>query len=687
MGLFDSWENKTDASKLQEKYLTDFQKGKVNKANEIAEGIMQSVLELGTTIGLTKQQTLDKFNAQLAKQSDRLPYDNRVLGAAGEIVGELMVAAPLSTMGWFGAGGKVAQIFKQGLFGGLWDGITKPVSEGQSRAEQAGTAAAVSGGATAVLGALSRPIEKVTNFDFKANIQSVKDASASLGVSPQLLGDFTGREITRAAEATNRARGGGVVEKLKTNISELGDAAAKVEQKYTGGRVYSEETGRNVATAVKTNYKNATAEGNKLYKKLDALSESSGLSKINPTETKVAVNQVLDEYGDLFKALERPALASKFEAMAGRLGKEEVKQAQGAIVDEFGRPMIPEIKGPTEFTFKDIRQAREGLVDALQSAKQRNVFGPVESVRLSNIIEALDKDIDNWGTAASKNQEIADAWDAARNYWKGNVVPLRDADLAIAMIRDPNSGELKTDISKLAGKIVSSDSTGQEGAKRAAMMMAKVLPSDIKQDVAAYTFDTARKEATDAQGVFNPVKFSSFLQARKQNLQPFVEDNLDTLLNKYSFLSQSLTRNAGGMGADEAGTQMLRLAAGSAVGGPIGAAVMATPVNRIMEAISRNAFDSKAGRAIMLSGKTLDDFRPLVTGATLSDQVTEIEPQWVMPPELGGATEPGMQEEEFVMPPELQEKATPEKIGFGAGDVAPSISPMSGINPQLQPTM
>lgn len=687
MGLFDSWENKTDASKLQEKYLTDFQKGKVNKANEIAEGIMQSVLELGTTIGLTKQQTLDKFNAQLAKQSDRLPYDNRVLGAAGEIVGELMVAAPLSTMGWFGAGGKVAQIFKQGLFGGLWDGITKPVSEGQSRAEQAGTAAAVSGGATAVLGALSRPIEKVTNFDFKANIQSVKDASASLGVSPQLLGDFTGREITRAAEATNRARGGGVVERLKTNISELSDAAAKVEQKYTGGRGYSGEAGKNVATAVQTNYKNATTEGNKLYTKLDVLSKSSGLEKINPTETKTAVNQVLDEYGDLFKALERPALASKFEAMAGRLGKEEVKQAQGAIVDEFGRPIIPEIKGPKEFTFKDIRQAREGLVDALQSAKQRNVFGPVESVRLNNIIEALDKDIDNWGTVASKNQEIANAWGAARSYWKGNVVPLRDADLAITMIRDPNSGELKTDISKLAGKIVSSESTGQEGAKRASMMIAKVLPIDIKEDVAAYTFDVARKEATDAQGVFNPIKFSSFLQARKQNLQPFVEDNLDTLLNKYSFLSQSLTRNAGGMGADEAGTQMLRLAAGSAVGGPVGAAVMATPVNRIMEAISRNAFDSKAGRAIMLSGKTLDDFRPLVTGATLSDQVTEIEPQWVMPPELGGATEPGMQEEEFVMPPELQERATPEKIGFGPEDVAPSRSPMSGLNPQFQPTM
>ena len=66
MGLFDQWKNKTDADKLQQKYLTDFEKGKVNKANELAEGIMQSVLELGTMTGLTKQETLDKFNAQLA---------------------------------------------------------------------------------------------------------------------------------------------------------------------------------------------------------------------------------------------------------------------------------------------------------------------------------------------------------------------------------------------------------------------------------------------------------------------------------------------------------------------------------------------------------------------------------------------------------------------------------------------
>ena len=34
----------------------------------------------------------------------------------------------------------------------------------------------------------------------------------------------------------------------------------------------------------------------------------------------------------------------------------------------------------------------------------------------------------------------------------------------------------------------------------------KVLPEDVKQDVAAYTFNTARKEATDASGNFDPIK-------------------------------------------------------------------------------------------------------------------------------------------------------------------------------------
>ena len=657
MGLFDQWKNKTDADKLQKKYLTDFEKGKVNKANELAEGIMQSVLELGTMTGLTKQQTLDKFNAQLAKQPDRLSYDNKVIGAAGEIVGELIIAAPASTLGWFGAGGKVAQILKQGLFGGLWEGITKPVKEGESRQEVATQAGLISGGATAVLGVVGRPIEKITNFDFKSNIQAVKDASASLGISPKLLGDFTGDDATRAAEAMNRLRAGGVADRLKQNAKELQKAGGTVEKTITGGAQYSGKAGENISKAVQANYLSATKEGNRLYDKLNVLAAQNNLSKIRPNETEAAVNNVISEYGDLFKALERPSLEAKLTSFGSKLGKEEVKQEAGLIVSESGKPFIPEIKGPTDFTFNDIRKAREGLTDALQAALAQNKFGPKEAIRLNSVIEAMDNDIENWGKTLVQNQSVSDAFSTARAFWRGNVIPLRDADLAVAMIKDPSSGELKTDISKLANKIVSAESTGQEGAKRASMMIAKVLPPDIKQDVAAATFASARNEATDkGTGVFDPIKFSTFLQSRKMNLQPFVDENLDTLLNKYSFLTSSMTRQAAGSGLDEAMTQGLRVGVGAAVGGAPGAAIAAVPVNKAIEALSRSVFDTPAGRAVMLSAKSIDDLRPLVTGGVVSatpeqtmQQPTEMPIDIDLPPDLMGAPS----KMDIDLPPEL----------------------------------
>jgi len=618
---------------------------------------MQSVLELGTMTGLTKQQTLDKFNAQLAKQPDRLSYDNQVIGAAGEIVGELIIAAPASTLGWFGVGSKVAQILKQGLFGGLWEGVTKTVKEGESRQEAALKGGLMSGGATAVVGAISRPIEKVTNFDFKSNIQAVKDASVSLGISPKLLGDFTGDDATRAAEAMNRLRAGGVADRLKQNAKELQKAGGTVEKAITGGAEYSGKAGENISKAVQTNYTNATKEGNKLYEKLDVLARQNDLSKIRPSETEKAVDNVIAEYGDLFKVLERPDLQNKLTSFGTKLGKEEVKQQAGLIVSESGRPFIPEIKGPTDFTFSDIRKAREGLTDALQVAKAQNKFGAKETTRLNEVLDAMDRDIDNWGQSLAQNQAVSDAFTTARSFWRGNVIPLRDADLAITMIKDPNSGELKTDISKLVGRIVSAESTGQEGAKRAASMIAKVLPPNIKQDVASATFATARKEATDVgTGAFDPIKFSTFLQSRKTNLQPFVDENLDTLLNKYSFLTGSMTRQAAGSGLDEAMTQGMRVGIGAAVGGAPGAAIAAVPVNRAVEALSRSVFDTKAGRAMMLSATSLDDLRPLVTGGVVSapeeqtmQQPTEMPVDIDLPPDLMGTPS----KMDIDLPPEL----------------------------------
>ena len=674
MGLFASleekWNEKGSISydDLQKKYLTDFEKGRVNKANQLAEGLVQSVLELGTKAGWTKQETLDKFNQKLRNQPSKLEYDNKVLGAAGEIIGELTIAAPASTLGWFGRGGKLSQIGKQGLFGGVWSYFTTPTSvmAGEDkRMEEAQKSGLFSAGATAALGILGRPLEKITNFDFKENIKAVKDASASLGISPKLIGDFTGNEATRAAEALNKVRGGGVLTKLKENVNELSKAGGDVEKMYTKGTIYSGKAGENVATAIETNYREATKQGNQLFRNLDNLAAENNLTKINPVETKNTLSTILDEYSELFKTLERPNLEAKLNAMAGKVSKEEVIRPAGLILDESGKPIISEIKGPVEFNFQEIRRTRENLTDALIAAKQQNKLAPKEAVKIGEVLDAMDKDIETWGAAASNNANVSQAWQKARDFWRGNVVPLRDADLTIAMIKDPNSGELKADISKLVGRIVSPESANQEGAKRASMMISKVLPDDVKQDVTASVFNAARKEATDVSGNFDPLKFSSFLQKRKQNLQPFVDDNLDTMLNKFSFLSQQLTRQSSGasQSLDEAATTALRIGVGATMGGGAGAAIAAVPINRLMEAVSRAAFDTKSGRAIMLSAQSIDDLRPLLTGGVLayekeksgvSDYAT---PQYEIPEELKqeGLMQQKKPEPSYSLPTELME--------------------------------
>jgi hypothetical protein len=87
---------------------------------------------------------------------------------------------------------------------------------------------------------------------------------------------------------------------------------------------------------------------------------------------------------------------------------------------------------------------------------------------------------------------------------------------------------------------------------------------------------------------------------------------------------------------------------------------MATPVSRILESISRTAFDTGAGRSVMLSAKTLDDFRPLVTGSVLSNELPE------------QATQPT----DMVTPPEFSITET---------DIAPNPSPMSQFGKDIQP--
>lgn len=599
---------------------TNFERGAYNKVRDITVGLQQSIIDLGVKAGLTPEESAKRLKERINAQSGRFSYDDRLLGGAGEFITEMAAVAPAATIGWFSSGSKVSQIYKQGIFGFVWDYFTRPEEEGKTRTQAATEAGAISAGATAALGTVGRIIEKVTNFDFKDNIDAVKKAATTLNVDPKLVGDFTGRDATRAAEALNNLRGGSVGAKLKENAKQLATATNLLEGKATGGAKYTGEAGKNIVKAVQSGLKSNINEGTKLYNVVDGLAEQSKRADIEPTNVRNTVDSILQEYPDLFPILERPALKTKLEALSSGASQQVVARPAGLIVGETGTPIIQEVTEPIKFTFSELRKNREAVSDALIAARKANKFGSRETNKLQELLDSFDADLDKWAELNVDNKKLYSAYQDARNYWRGNVIPFQDADLAVALIRDPASGELKTDVATIASKLVNADIQGQEGAKRAVRLLSNILPDSVKTDVAAKVFQDARVRATNEVGEFDPNAFIKFVKDRKQNLSPFLKDNIDELVNKYEFLSKGLTRDQARLTAalDTVPEQVGRVGVGAVAGGPVGAAIGAVPVNRVLEQIQRSIFETGAGRKILLSAQTLDDMRPIWTSATQS---------------------------------------------------------------------
>lgn len=606
--------------------LSSFEKGQINQATDMLAGLEQSVYELGNFIGFNKDETLQELKNKATTRYKKYKPEDKAMASMGEFVFEAASAAPLATLRWFNSGNRVSQIFKQGSFGFIWDYVFTPEAEGEKTKTEAGKEAGFySAAAQTLFGAGGRIIEKVTNFDFKDNIESVKDAAKSYNIEPEVLGDFTGQDARKAAETADSLRGGGIAANIKNNINKLKDAVGTLADPFVRGAAKVDKVGEFTLKRIKQIHDANKKTANGLYQSVD--NRVKALVKQNPdanivdvSNTNKAVNDMLEGDEDLLvkisSSLNRPELSSKLKTLKGKFDEQTVIQKKGVIVDETGNPLLPEIKEFKKITFPEMRRLREQVGSAYQESIKAG-FSSDATRKLAVLLKGIDQDMDTWAESFVDNKGLKEAYDKARNYYAGNVIPFRDADLAVAMLKDPSSKELVEDASTFIQRLISPAKESQEGASRAIKLIAPLLDNDTKKIISKKVFDDALSTAQKG-GEFDSNTFINYIKDRKTNLQPFLvgDVNIDELINKYNLLSKAMTRGKEntimGVG-DPVATDIIKKVA------PVTASIAEKvgTINKLNEFITRQVFNTKVGRELLLSATSIQNLSPLITAGTL----------------------------------------------------------------------
>lgn len=606
--------------------LSSFEKGQINQATDMLAGLEQSVYELGNFIGFNKDETLQELKNKATTRYKKYKPEDKAMASMGEFVFEAASAAPLATLRWFNSGNKVSQIFKQGSFGFIWDYVFTPEAEGEKTKTEAGKEAGFySAAAQTLFGAGGRIIEKVTNFDFKDNIESVKDAAKSYNIEPEVLGDFTGQDARKAAETADSLRGGGIATNIKNNINKLKDAVGTLTDPFVRGAAKVDKVGEFTLKRIKQIHDANKKTANGLYQNVDnrvkaLVKQNPDANIVNVSNTNKAVDDMLEGDEDLLvkisSSLNRPELSSKLKTLKGKFDEQTVIQKKGVIVDETGTPLLPEIKEFKKITFPEMRRLREQVGSAYQESIKAG-FSSDATRKLAVLLKGIDQDMDTWAESFVDNKGLKEAYDKARNYYAGNVIPFRDADLAVAMLKDPSSKELVEDASTFIQRLISPAKESQEGASRAIKLIAPLLDNDTKKIISKKVFDDALSIAQKG-GEFDSNTFINYIKDRKTNLQPFLvgDVNIDKMINKYNLLSKAMTRGKEntimGVG-DPVATDILKKAA------PVTASIAEKvgTINKLNEFITRQVFNTKVGRELLLSATSIQNLSPLITAGTL----------------------------------------------------------------------
>jgi len=451
--------------------------------DSVFSGARQRYNEAIGDTATAKQIEQDNASKREAYQPmrDAHPVASAVVGTAGQIA----ATAPLMLLPGGAAVGAGTRALNAAAQGGA-AGYLTPTTEGESVLGNVAIGAGAGGAASGVLSGLGKTFNAFAGRFADPDAAARYAASKASGV-PLTAGEITQSPILRNAETL--LENVPVVGTGGFRKAQAGATLNAAEQAVNRARpVGVEDAGEAIHSSLRRVLGNNKAEARQLYDAVDQAALSPGVTAIAPSQTRVAAEQLLKEYPDIFERLPAGTVKSKLETLIGATATKN-----SSIVGTNGQPFAK----PAEMTFEEARFLRKQLGNYIdRAAKSAGAVGSDEMRQLTVLKAGLESDINNWGSN-SANASVRNAYNTANSFYGSKVAPFKDALINKAAGKDYDTDTIfrtfvKPGRENLAGKLVGNlDAEGHQA---------------VKYGVLKSSFEKAMDDKT---GVFSPLKFAS----------------------------------------------------------------------------------------------------------------------------------------------------------------------------------
>ncbi len=430
----------------------------------VYRAINERALEIGKSLGITDPARLENLRKTIADEALAFkPLGETTAGAIGKFVGEM---APTLAI----PGGVTGGVVKRGLTSAAAGAATAALEPGASPLSVAGGAALAAGGSAGMtfVGKLYNAIRG----NLIPKYQELIDLGKKHGVRVS-VGDITANPNVQRGEVLLEHVPLIGMEGFRAGQNPEADQAVRRFMGQFGSGTLNENE-KKIQESLLGQLKKNKMEVDKLYNDFYAEAQKVG-AKVDMTQTRTAVNDLLSFSPDLFRNLPDQSLQTKLEALRTGL--------------QWKQPLDP----------ADVAFIRKKLNNYMTKAeKQVGAVGDEEIHHLTAVKKALQTDLDQFA-ATHPNTNVVKLYKDANKAYQDKVVPYKDTIINKTTRQNYDADVLfqqfiKKDRVNLAGKLEST-----------------IAPSDkdiIKYSILRYSYDLASPDKT-GKAVFSPKTFAT----------------------------------------------------------------------------------------------------------------------------------------------------------------------------------